>query len=64
MNTPQFYTIKEVCELLRISPSSAARGLRAGKNLPWTSARKIGHRVIIPIQAINSIPNYSTDKVV
>jgi len=64
MSTPQFYTVQEVCEILRISPSSAARGLRAGKDLPWTAARKIGRKVIIPIQAIDNIPNYTTNKAV
>ena len=57
----QYYTINEVCQLLRISPSTAGRGLRANKAQPWISALRVGKRIIIPQTALNQLSAYKTD---
>jgi len=59
-NNIQYYTIKEVCHILRISPSTAARGLKAAKSKPWTSAIRAGRRVLIPQSALIQLEPYNS----
>jgi len=53
----KYYSVREVSAILRISPSTAARALR-NKVKPFDKAKKIGRRVIIPCEALNSLEVY------
>ena len=55
-----FLTIRETCEYLRISRSTAARliqknGRDGGNVAPFDSAIRLGRRILIPLSAINSL---------
>ena len=60
-NNIKYFTIKEICQILHISQSSAARGLKASKNKPWTEAIRLGRRVLIPQTAFNQLTPYKKD---
>jgi len=60
-NNIQYYTVRETCEILRISPSTATRGLKASKSKPWTAAIRLGRRVLIPQTALNQLTAYKKD---
>jgi hypothetical protein len=57
-NKTYFYTIKETADILRISPSSASRRLREGKEMPWMEAKRVGNKVIIPADAVKQLKPY------
>lgn len=59
-NYIQYYTIREVCQLLRISPSTAVRGLKAAKSKPWSEAVRMGRRVLIPQTALTQLTAYKS----
>ena len=56
-----FLTIRETCDFLRISRSTAARLLRRGGSdgrnspAPFNSAIRLGRKILIPLSAINSL---------
>jgi len=58
-----FLTVAETCILLRVSSSTAARRLREGKQIPWSEAKKIGNRILIPVESLNRLPNYISEGV-
>ena len=59
----KYYTIKETCRILGVSASTAARGLKEGKIMPWTAAVRVGRKVYIPAEAVYKLTSYYQNKV-
>ena len=58
----QYFTITDTCKLLHISLSTARRGLFANKSKPWTSAVRVGRRVLMPLAALSQLVPYNSSE--